>query len=39
MNEIIIPLIFAALGFAAGHFHGYGKAMRYCTKRLEELRP
>lgn len=36
--EIVSAFVFAALGFAAGHYHGYAKAMRYCTKKLEEFR-
>jgi len=39
MRDIVVPLIFTALGFCAGHFHGYAKAMRYCTKKLQELGP
>lgn len=37
MAEFLWTLVFAALSFTAGYFHGYGKAMRYCTERLKEL--
>lgn len=33
MAEIII---FTALGFTAGYFYGYRRAMLYCTRKLTE---
>lgn len=38
MMDPIAVVILMFLVFVAGHFHGYAKAMRYCTKKLEELR-
>ena len=36
MTDFLGLLVLVIVAFIAGHHHGYGQAMRYCTRRLQE---